>query len=131
MSRCADCRKKTAITLYKLKSTRVWNGEDVLFSDAEDRYFLSLDSLADYLCISGKSIEDLRLVICKKVYYTELDPGYFSDGLAEESELPGDISHAIESLNKAIKNEDHHSWLPGKYAAKFTPEQREYLCPEE
>lgn len=115
---CEDCRSKKDLEKYLSMQKKEWDGDAMLYSDREDKYFKGIEEINDYLYSSkGLSIEDLRLIICEPNYLSKISEDHWSDELAEDDDLPESIKIAIENLNELIGKEPSVSWSPGNFAA--------------
>jgi hypothetical protein len=117
---CKECREKHAIELYAKKERKEWDGDTPLYSLAQDRFFMTDDSLLDYLDEYQLSVEALRLVICEPVFLRQLDDDYWSDELHEDEELSDAMLLALDQLNKVIRAEKPVSWRAGLCAPELT-----------
>jgi len=116
---CDDCRGKRRISEYNKLEKVEWDGTGMVYSTACDHYFCSLEEASEYADDTGKSIEDLRLVICEPVYPRTIDPDYWEEYLADDGELPIEILTALDALNKVIEDSGPTSYTPGKKAVKL------------
>jgi len=116
---CEDCREKKDIERYEKKDRKQWDGETPLYSEFIDKYFFDGDDLLDYLYVTEKSSESLRLVICCPIYLSQITEDGFYDDLPEDGELPEDVVKAIDALNDVIREQEPVSWSPGRYAAEI------------
>lgn len=119
---CRACAEKREVDKFHAMPKEQWNGEDVLYSQAFDRYFFDASELMDDIHYSGKSIEEYMLIICAPIYLSELCTDYWCDDLPEDGELPSDVAEALDTLNKAIMEAGPVSFTPGDTAAIVTME---------
>lgn len=113
---CDSCRAAEDIKRWESLPRKDWNGEDALYSESCDVYFLDIDHLSDYCLDNEIGIESLRLVICEPISLSQIDSSYWHDELAEDQELPWEVEEAMEQLNEVIRAQPAVSWMPGKYA---------------
>lgn len=123
--RCRECQEREDIRLYNVLPKKMWDGKGMIFSDAYDEYFNSLGEAQEYLedLDEEKTLEDLRLLICKPQYARLLDVDDFADDLSEDGEAPDWLIDAIEEFNKAISGHEPLSYMPGKIAVDLTKEK--------
>lgn len=113
---CDDCRQKKALAKFEAKPKVAWNGTGMLFSDACDEYFSDLEEAQDFAEDRELSLADLRLVICDPNHLRPIYEDLWCDDMAEDGELPDEVTAALEALNRAIENAGPVSWHPGKFA---------------
>lgn len=117
--KCSSCREQRDIEKYNAMPNKDWDGETPLYSDAHDEYFFDEDELECFIDEEeDRTIENLRLIICKPNYFNTIDESYFDDDLPENCEdLPPELTEAIEEFNNVIRGLKPASWSPGEYAA--------------
>lgn len=115
---CDACKEKLEIDKFNAMERKPWDGTAMLYADASDQYFGSVDEAEEYAEEQDISLADLRLIICEPNYATQIDPiDHFCDDLPEDGDLPAELHAAFDNLNKAIKAcSTPLSWSPGKYA---------------
>lgn len=123
-TRCNSCRRKDEDARFDALETKIWNGEEPIVLDHNDRYFFDAQDLLDYCYDEGVQPQDLRLRICEPQYGREIDDSYFCDELAEDGDVPDAIMEAMGVLNQAIKDSGPLSWYPSKYAAVIPDEYK-------
>lgn len=101
---CRPCRDKKSNERYLALPEKKWDGElPICIWDSEE-YFFHEEELADFMEEHGiKSTDEIQLVDCKEIHLRYVDDDYWHDELAEGSELPADVTSALEVLNKAIR----------------------------
>jgi hypothetical protein len=111
---CDACWKKSRIDRYSKFPTKKWNGEDPIYSNVYDKFFVSCGQVMVFCETYHCSIEDLLLQICKPVYAREIDPyELYADDLPDESTLPCDILNLFNELNEGIRQSKAIlSWMP-------------------
>lgn len=114
---CKNCVYKKEVENYLALPKQDWDGETPLYSESLDKYYFDFDSIEDDMTEENISIDDMRLVICKPIYASQIDENYWYDDLAEDEELPDELQKAVDQLNKVIKSLPPLSWYPGKVAA--------------
>lgn len=117
--KCKACRQKAEIAKYEAMERREWNGSDMLYSDAHDRYFQDIDDLTDFLHDEPFTVEDLRLIICEPNKPRLIDPyDHMCDQMPEDDgDIPDDVLAAFEALNAVLAKAGPLSWSPGEFAA--------------
>lgn len=119
--RCKECRHKGDIAKYNAMPSQPWDGETFLYSDAHDKYFQDLESLADHLSDYDDddkyTLEDLRLIICEPNYARQVESDFWCDELPEDGDIPAEMKAAMKAFNEVIKRQAPLSWSPGKFAA--------------
>lgn len=120
---CDACRSKKDAEKYEAREKRKWDGPEMAYSEAVDKYFTDWDEAEDYCEQEEWSMESLRLVICEPNYAREVESDFWCDDLAEDGELPPGLEKALEELNSYIRDEKIIlSWSPGKYAVDLSAE---------
>lgn len=112
---CEACCDKKDAERYAALPRAKWDGKAPLYSEVTDRFYNTLDEAEHDALGDGKTLADLRLVICEPVYAPELGMDYCSDELADGHDIPGPIIDAIEEFNRAIAGVIV-SWMPGMTA---------------
>jgi len=114
---CIECRNLRAIKRYEAMPKEEWDGNGMLYSDSDDKYFSSWGEIEDYADDEEIGIDKLRLIICEPQHLPLISDDYGCDELAEDGELPDEVIQAIEDFNKVIETVGLVSWIPGKKAA--------------
>lgn len=116
---CTECGHKRAVARYATYPRKPWNGEGMVYSEAQDRYFAAIEDVLEACEDEGTTPEDLLLVHCTPNYPRPLEASYFEDALPEDSgyDLPQQLAAAIEDFNAAIKDHPPLSWSPTRTAA--------------
>ena len=124
--RCKECQEKEDIRIYNNRPKESWDKEGMIYSDAYDEYFESLDEAREFLDTfdQKKTLEDLRLLICKPQHVKALDADDFVVELLEDGEAPDWLEDAVEAFNKAISGHEPLSYTPGKIAVDLTKETK-------
>lgn len=117
---CDNCQLKRSISRYEAMPKIEWDGNAMIYSEANDKYYSSPDEATNDLH-ENQSMGDLRLIICEPNYARQLDYDFFFDELPDDGYIPGDIEEAIDSFNKAIKG-IILSWSPGKHSLRLSEE---------
>lgn len=120
---CDACRSKRELERWERRERRPYDG-GFLYSDSYSRYFDDADDAAEWAAGEGVSYEDMRLLLCDKVYAHEIDgDDLFTDQLPEDCSLvdvADDIAEAIAAVNEIIRQRRRDgkqlSWMPSKYA---------------
>jgi len=112
---CDKCSQKSYIEKYNAMPRAEWDGVGLLYSDANDKYYVDLDE-AECDIDDGRTIADLRLIICKPNYARQLDSDFFCDDMPDgDDDLPQKLQAAIDAFNEAVEG-IVLSWSPGKFA---------------
>lgn len=103
---------------YATYPTQKWNGE-ILYSMANDEWFFDKESVLNALKESGKSAQELMLVLTEPTLAQEIDPDdYYESDLPDGINVPDEIATAFDALNEAIKNcNTPLCYYPSKIAA--------------
>ena len=120
---CDECREQKAIKKYNAMEKEVWDGEALIYSDTNDKYFHSIDEIDEYCDEEKCTIASLRLLICEPNHLRQIDEDYCFDDMPDDSYLPDAVSDAIDAFNKVITEQDPISWHPGKTACIFKKEE--------
>ena len=121
---CAPCHVKKKLLQYEKMPRKKWNGQDMLYSLTEDRYFYSNEDLEGY--VDGApdvmpSLESLCLIICEPIYASEIDiNNIYEDSFPDDDgyEVPQELVAAFENLNSFLLEANIIlSWSPGRFAA--------------
>ncbi len=113
---CESCIAKIDDAKFAAMPTMEWDGEALLYSEANDKYYSTIEDAEDEL-EEGETLAALKLIICTPNYVSALDEEYCCDDLTEEGELPHVVEQAMEDFNKAVKGVVI-SWSPGNFALK-------------
>lgn len=118
---CVDLREEAR---YLAMPEAEWDGYAWLYSDCLDRYFANPDDADDYIVnsLEGKTLADLRLVICKPNFVRPLESDYCCDEIPEDGDLDDDVQKAMDDFNKAVHG-IILSWSPGKTRLKIDKEK--------
>ena len=86
---------------------------------ANDEWFFDKESVLNALKESGKSAQELMLVLAKPAFAQEIDPDdYYEGDLPDGITVPDEIETAFDVLNEAIKNCNKPlCYYPSKIAA--------------
>ncbi len=134
---CKECKQTEREQRYAKRRARWearekhgWDGEAMLFSDADDKFFRDLDELYDYYdeeigegTIS--SIDDLEIRICQPIkppYFEMFE--FLADCMPDEDDFyrlpPG--YEEIEKMVNDYAQSQVLSWEPGPYALDISDE---------
>jgi len=111
---CKACRENRDKARYEAMPEEEWNEVGMLYSDALEKYFASLEEIEEFCEDEGNKVSELRLIICEGQYLPLISDDYGCDVLAEDGELPDAAIDAVEKFNDAIKAAGPVSWYPGK-----------------
>lgn len=112
---CEDCRHKRDVAKYEAMPAAAWDGHQMIFADAHDEYFSCLDSFFEHCETNDVEPTDCRPILCEPNIAHEVEPDYWTDSMAEDGELPGELEAALDALNKVISDGQFVlSWSPGK-----------------
>jgi hypothetical protein len=112
---CSACREKRSVAKHAARKRKPWDGEQMVYSEVLDRYFVSPDDAMGAAEDDGSSLYDLRMLLCEPVYPRRLEPDYFCDDLPEDGDMPDDVLEAIDVFNEAVKG-IVLSWRPSEIA---------------
>jgi hypothetical protein len=120
-TKCRSCIAKAELERFARLERASWDGEQMLYSEAHDRYFSNPDEVREYAEEEDEDggkldITAMRIVLCKPQRLHRVDTSYWEDALPEDVDLPGDVEAALELLNEAISEAGPVSWLPGNKA---------------
>jgi hypothetical protein len=118
---CEACRHKKEIARFAALPRGPWDGEQMLYSDALDRYFSEPSDVLEALeeLEEPRELDDLRVLLCTPSRPRLIDLDYFTDELPEdgdEHDVPAEVWAAAEAFNKAAQACKPISWYPGKVA---------------
>lgn len=115
---CDNCRGKAELARFLALPRAPWDGVQMIYSEATDRYYNSpSDALDDF--DEGTPEDEMRLVLCKPNHARQLDEDHFVDELPDDGDyhsLPAALQEAIEAFNKVVDACPPLSWSPGKVA---------------
>lgn len=114
---CDKCRADLELGQYCSLPQAEWDGVSVIYSDALDKYYNSLDEIYDD-CKEGQDLSELRLLICKPNYVRPLEGDYCCDELADDMDVPSAVEEAMGAFNKAVAG-IVLSWSPSSVALKL------------
>lgn len=124
---CDKCRWKNEAERYAKLERRPWDGKQMLYADAWDRYFSDDDDFFDYIgneydddepdCHADRWIVAARILLCDPVEARTFDLcDYIHDDLPEDGEPPPGWEAVEAAVNKFLESAGPLSWYPGKYA---------------
>lgn len=121
---CKRCYHNKLVERYRSLPVIDWDGVTPICLFDDDKYFFSEGDLMDYCWDNETQPESLMLVLCTPHYLREVTYDYWCDDMTEDmEELPRPIVHALDTLNRAIRecNElQPISWSEGKKRVTFT-----------
>ncbi|QHJ00073.1 hypothetical protein GT347_20075 [Xylophilus rhododendri] len=115
---CDACGARRKLERYAAMPRKAWDGHQMLYSEAKDRYFQDIQDATENLD-EGESLTGLRLVLCDPNLPRQLDEDFFCDELPEDGDwhsLPSDLQEAVEAYNKVAASCAPLSWSSGKFA---------------
>lgn len=120
---CDACRLKRDTERYWALPAERWDGQCMIFAEAEDEYYQSLESFLEHAEDEQFDPVDLRPLLCDPIIAREVDPDYWCDDMAEDGELPAELEEALKALNAVIKQHQFVlSWSPSKVRLDLSPE---------
>jgi hypothetical protein len=114
---CEKCRNNNKISAYKALPFEEWDGKKPVVIWDGDEYFFDEDSLIDYMI--DNELEDIDLLICKPIGYSEIDFGYWGEDAYEDWNPPKELQQKVYELNKLLSSLKPHSWEPGKIRTSY------------
>lgn len=114
---CGACRGISDTERWNARERKPWDGKQMVYSDALDKYFESPDDALEAASLDGDdsaTLESLRLVLCDPEY-ASIDADNFCDITPDDAELPGEVLDAIDAFNNAVAGKVC-CWTPGRYA---------------
>lgn len=115
---CDNCRGKAELARFLALPRAPWDGVQMIYSDAKDRYYNTLeDALEDFE--EDTPADEMRLLLCEPNRPRLLEEDFFADEMPEDGDyysLPKELQEAIEAYNAVAKNCSPLSWHPGKVA---------------
>lgn len=107
--------KRIKLSIFAKK---YWNDE-ILYSMANDEWLYDSASVFALLKESGKSVQELMLVLAEPTFAQGIDPDdYYEGDLPDGITVPYEIESAFDALNEAIKNCNKPlCYYPSKIAA--------------
>lgn len=102
---CKKCRQARRLESYKEFPVKLWNGEDLLYSDTHDEWLVfGLDDIYNIMeDDESATLESLRLLIGRPVFPQEIDPLNLMDEFPEDVDLNPEVEKAIAQYNKTIR----------------------------
>lgn len=107
---CDNCSFQSLYKRYKEYTFKEWDKETPVYDIASQQYFFSEDDIESYLDNSPLLKQDLMLVYCEEIKYSDLSYEYFTDDLAEDQELPNIIKEKIDELNLLTSKLRTNTW---------------------
>lgn len=117
---CEECRKKRNIERYNKFPFEEYKGQPV-YSDLADKYFHDSDEIDEYCEDEGIAPEELRLQICRPLYYQEVQADYWEEGIPEDGDIDSALEKALEELNKVIRTLPPVSYMPADIRTIYKP----------
>jgi hypothetical protein len=118
---CAACIGLKADAKWAAMPRAPWDGKSMLYSTTADRYFADLGEAEDWLedqDDESRTLEDLRIVICKPRYVTPLHYGAWDEWATEDGQVPAEIQAAVDVFNAATVGVVL-GWWPGDTAVQL------------
>ncbi len=119
-TKCKPCIAKDELERFAKRERAPWDGQQMLYSEAHDRYFSNPDEAREFAEDEGiEDVMSLRLMLCEPQYLHQVDTDQWEDVLPEDHDhysLPADVGAALELLNEAIRAAGPVSWMPGHNA---------------
>jgi len=125
--RCITCREKKEIEAYKRLPRKEWDGEGLVYSELMDRYYQSEEDIEEDIP-GGRTVEDMRLLICAPQYLEEIDEDFFSVDIPDGCtiyEIYPELEKHVNEFNDKIRKLPPRSWYPIRYAAIVNIEIKE------
>lgn len=117
--KCDSCSHKASIERYEAYAFEEWDGKQPVYSDSCDKYFYDSDEIEEYCEENDVEPEDLRLVICKSNYLSEINSSIWEDRLPEDGDIPKELQVKLDELNEFIKTLPPVSYYPSKIRTKY------------
>lgn len=119
---CDACREKHAIEQYSKRERCKWDGESMIYSEVDGRFYADMEAIEEQLAWDGVEEADapqvmstMRLMICEQDHPHPMDlEEWLRDYMAEDDEL--DCREIDEIVNKWIAENFRPAWRPGKKA---------------
>lgn len=116
---CATCRKGLDEKRWNDLPVADWNGEDALSIWHDDKFFYWPQDVADYLEELNDdledddepvNLEDLRIVLCKRVEPRRFDYADFFDDYLSDAAQSDDYSEIDEKVNDLLSRNFPETW---------------------
>ena len=119
-TKCDECRNKAEIERYYKLPFEEYTGE-MVYSEFANEYFRDADEIEQYCEDNDVGAKDLRLLLCKPIYFGQIDSEYWNDVLPDDSEgeLPIELQTTIDMLNEVIKKMPPASYFPDKIRTEY------------
>lgn len=119
-TKCEECRNKQEIKRYNELPFKEYN-EDWVYSEFANEYFRDSDKIEQFCIDNDVDAKDLRLVLCKPIYFRQIGAEYWEDVLPDDSEgeLPVELQKAVDALNEIINKLPPASYLPDKVRTEY------------
>lgn len=118
--RCKSCQAKKDSEEYYALPIAKWDGETPTCDDDRDKYFWDKAQLLDEMYWQLEEAQkrgeepEMHVVVCEPHYLHLLDGDEWSDDLADDGELSGDVGKAIDAFNAVLKEQGPSCWYAGK-----------------
>jgi len=108
-TRCAKCDQERQDSIFRRMPERAWNGEDLLFSRAEERYYHEWEGINS----DGEkvSFESMKFVFCNEIEWPEIYEDYFLDEMPDDSEN-AELSRLVDDFNYGLRKIKTNCFLP-------------------
>ena len=120
---CRPCFVKREVEKFNALPKKKWDGEGMIYSMSNDKYFYEIESAEEFADVNGIEISDLMLVICEPDYGSTIAEDYFESSLPEDTSLEDvapDLAAMIDEINEHIGSEKEIlCWWPGEYAVEI------------
>ena len=112
---CDRCRDAQAAKNWEKMPVAEWDGKTPFCLHDGDTYFFNAEDFYEWCEDNEQPPEEVHLVLCAPVYFSEVDEDHWADQLPEDGGLPGEIADALEAFNAVIRAYKKPScWNPTK-----------------
>lgn len=111
---CQECVTKKQKENYLALPLVEWDGKTPLFDwNSDDKYFFDEDDIEQYCEECGCEKSDLRLVLCEKSSFPEVNIyDQFEEVVHEDWEPSKELDKLVNDLNAYLKNASTNTWFP-------------------
>ncbi|HBN27231.1 MAG TPA: hypothetical protein DD405_07165 [Desulfobacteraceae bacterium] len=106
---CERCDQKQRDEQFYLMPEKAWNGEDLLFSRAEERYYHEWEGINS----DGEDVpfESMKFVFCGEVEWPQIHEDYFWDDMPDDNKND-ELSRLVDDFNYDLRKIRTNCFLP-------------------
>ncbi|WBV60259.1 hypothetical protein PFY12_14620 [Chryseobacterium camelliae] len=111
---CHDCQNKKDEENFLHMKLVEWDKETPLYLyDSTDKYFFDYDDILDYCKEEEIELNDLKLVLCSRSYFSPIDLEYITEEVTHEDWEPSEeFNNKLKDFNDWLVKQNTNTWFP-------------------